>query len=192
METDAKGQLGGLDTSEAERRRCAELSCAWKCSGCGKSNLEILAECEEAAKTLEQEGGEKLPEEKVPDGLVIGSREDLGLSASGAAAKEKVGEDTEAQLAEGFVQTQPLPVQSSTYPAARPGQTVPRPTGTSQLQHASHLQQPQLQQRPEPLAPRTTQQANVSSDGVPIWIDRAIAGIVVCLVALILKMLFIS
>ena len=192
METDAKGQLGGLDTSEAERRRCAELSGAWKCSGCGKSNEEILAECEEAAKALEQEGGEKLPEEKVPDGLVIGSREDLGLLASGAAAKEKVGEDTEAQLAEGFVQTQPLPAQSSTYPAARPGQTVPQPTGTSHLQHTSQLQQTQLQQRPEPLAPRTTQQASVSSDGVPLWVDRAIAGIVVCLVALILKMLFIS
>jgi len=184
METDAKGQLGGLDTSESERRRCAELSGGWKCSTCGKSNGEILAECEEAAKALEEEGGKKLGEEKVPEELVIGSREELGLSASGAAENEE-GEETEAELAEGFVQTQPLPERINAYPAAQPGQTVPHATGTLQPP-----QQAQLLQTPAPLAPRRTQiQAHVSSEGVPLWIDRAIAGIVICLVVMILKML---
>lgn len=184
METDAKGQLGGLDTSESERRRCAEQSGGWKCAVCGRSNGEILAECEEAAEALEEDGGRKLGEEKVPEGLVIGTREDLGLAASGATAKEE-GEETEAELAEGFVQTQPLPVRDSMYPAAQPGQTVPRPTGTpvSQLLSQVHVHQ-------APAAARRTQiQQHVSSEGVPLWIDRAIAGIVICLVVMILKML---
>jgi ubiquitin-conjugating enzyme E2 J1 len=185
METDAKGQLGGLDTSEPERRRCAELSGGWKCAVCGRSNGEILAECEEAAKALEEEGGRKLGEEKVPEGLVIGSREDLGLSDSGAAGKEKEGEDTEAELAEGFVQTQPLPVHNSTYPAAQPGQTVTRLTRTTASQPL-----PQTHVHQAPAAVRRTQiQQHVSSEGVPLWVDRAIAGIVICLVVMILKML---
>lgn len=181
METDAKGQLGGLDTSDTERRAFAERSRGWQCSICGRSNGEILRECENAASEIEKEDkGGMQEEEKVPEGLVIGSREDLGLQ-SGSKEEKKEEDDTEAELAEGFVQTAPLPAHNSSYPAARPGQTVPQPTGTPTQQ--SHLTQ-------APTTARRAQiQQHVSSEGVPIWVDRAIAGIVICLVVMILKML---
>src|SRR3954463_3359255 len=50
MDTDAKGQLGGIECSTAERERIAEGSGNWKCGVCAKNNREILAECEEAVK----------------------------------------------------------------------------------------------------------------------------------------------
>jgi len=125
METDAKGQLGGLDTSEAERKRCAESSGSWKCGVCGKSNAEVLRECEDAVRRKEEVAGKgSVAEEKVPEGLVIGSREDLGLKSTTA----RNSSETEAELAEGFVRT--TPVVESAYPAARPVQGVPRPTGS--------------------------------------------------------------
>ncbi|TVY51210.1 Ubiquitin-conjugating enzyme E2 J1, partial [Lachnellula cervina] len=60
METDAKGQLGGVEMSDRERGRIAKETPAWRCSGCGgRSNGEILAECEEAFRAKEREDGEK-------------------------------------------------------------------------------------------------------------------------------------
>lgn len=186
METDAKGQLGGLDTSEAERRQYAEGSSVWRCATCGRSNGEILKDCEDAARAKEATDGEaSAVEEKVPEELVIGSKEDLELqSRSGEQVKEKEGEDTEAELAEGFVQT--LPAQERPYPAAQPVQGVPRPTGS----HTSQSLPAQQGYNQAPITTRRTQiQQHVSSDGVPLWVDRAIAGIVICLVIMILKML---
>jgi len=183
METDAKGQLGGLDTSEAERKRCAEGSGAWKCASCGRSNVEILRECEEAAKLIE--GGSRV-EEAVPEGLVIGSKEDLERERKKDEKGDNEGE-TEAELAEGFVQTAPQPQVETPYPPARPAQTVPQPTGSSYSQAG---QAALANQRPLDEATRRTQlQQRVSTEGVPIWIDRAIVGIVICLVVMILKML---
>lgn len=39
METDPKGQLGGLSTGDAVRRSLAAESRAWRCGGCGGSTL---------------------------------------------------------------------------------------------------------------------------------------------------------
>lgn len=189
METDAKGQLGGLDTTEADRRRCAEGSGVWKCASCGRSNAEILKECEDAAKLQEADGESSRNEEKVPEGLVIGSREELGLQFNGADVRSsQKDEETEAELAEGFVQTAPPPPQLSSYPSARPAQTVPRPTATrpSTSQPAPAI--PVQRNMMAPIAQAQVQQ-RVSPDGVPVWVDRAIVGIVLCLVFMITKMM---
>lgn len=188
METDAKGQLGGLDTSEADRRRCAEGSGAWKCANCGRSNVDILKECEAAVKLQEADGESSRVEEKVPEGLVIGSREELGLQPNGADRPAQKDEETEAELAEGFVQTAPASAPSSPYPAARPAQSVPQPTGSHS--HTSHPA-PANPVQQATIAPRAQVQLQqqISADGVPIWVDRAIAGIVICLVFMITKMI---
>ncbi|KAN0098143.1 UBC-like protein [Hyaloscypha variabilis] len=175
METDAKGQLGGLECSVKERERMAEASSSWRCPSCGKSNGDIMKECGEAAK---EKGEEK--EVVVPSDLKMGWKDEMRSTDPQHKAAEQNIKQTEderaeeAQLAEGFVMTGD---GAGDYPAARPVQGVPQPTATvpTRIQPAAPRIQPQTAQR--------------SNDGVPIWIDRMIAAICVLLVAMVLKVL---
>ncbi|KAJ4425270.1 hypothetical protein N0V82_000080 [Gnomoniopsis sp. IMI 355080] len=187
METDPKGQLGGLDTSEAVRKQLATQSRAWKCAGCGgRPNEEIIRECEEAAAKaadLDAEGGEssrKTKEVEVPAELKLGFRDEMEKNNAAAAATAATAAATDAEsaeLAEGFVQTVPRADLSAG--AARPGQTVPQPTRTVPL--PAPAQQ-------APLAPPMQRRA-VGAGDVPRWIDRVIAALVICLIGMILKVL---
>ncbi|KAJ9148438.1 UBC-like protein [Pleurostoma richardsiae] len=192
METDAKGQLGGLDTSEAVRRRLAAESGAFRCAACGKTNAEIIRECEEAAAAA---GGSsaKVEEVEVPKELKMGWRDEMEKKAAAGAAREEektksgaagqAEEDAEAaELAEGFVQTAPLareegPPRPSL--RARPGQTVPQPTRTMPLPSPQPAAVSQVQAQ--------AQLQRHSGQGIPLWIDRTIAVLVVMLVGMILK-----
>ncbi|KAK2627398.1 hypothetical protein QTJ16_003364 [Diplocarpon rosae] len=193
METDAKGQLGGLDTSKEERERIALDSGSWKCGTCGKSNSEILRECEEAVK---EAGSSQEPD--VPEELAMAYKDQLGKNAErqveGAEGK---AEDIEDELAEGFVKTtdgagdvpdtnpvvitQSAPVAASPSPPARPAQSVPQPTADA-VPNAPRAAVAQAY-------PTMMAQRRVSEEAVPVWIDRAIGGVVLCLVAMFLKVL---
>ncbi|PVH74630.1 UBC-like protein [Cadophora sp. DSE1049] len=201
METDVKGQLGGMDCSATEREKIAKNTPGWKCSVCAKTNGEIMREAEEAAM---KEGD--VEEVEVPKELSMGYKDEMSEKAK--TEKENLEQersvrdeisrhssmsDSEAALAEGFVATgagldgaedpnhaHVASTSTTTYPPARPAQTAPRPTGVT-----------------IPNAPRAavanaypTQMAQrVSNDGVPVWVDRAIGAITFCLVALFLKVL---
>ncbi|KFY23718.1 hypothetical protein V491_02445 [Pseudogymnoascus sp. VKM F-3775] len=161
------------------------------------SSLTSREESAEAAKALEDEGKAR-QEDTVPDELKLGYREDIekesgkpqddnteasGAPKSGATADEGAG-DTEAELAEGFVQTAPLiPVEATTfmpppqwqppqYAAAQPGQAMPQNNVWPQHQ-IHHIQ---------PIRP------DWSNEGVPAWVDRAILGVVAALVVMLLKL----
>lgn len=205
METDPKGQLGGLDTSDAVRRTLAAQSRAWKCSGgCGgRANEEVMAECEEAARVAAEAADGKVNEEVVPPELRMGFRDEMEKNSAAAAASAAAAgggtsggsgpaaapatiaeADAEsAELAEGFVQT--VPRANLSAGAAQPGQTVSQPTRTLPLPAQAH--QPQQQQQ-APLA-QAQRPAAVVGGGVPQWIDRVIMTLVVCLVGMILKVL---
>lgn len=180
METDARGQVGGLDTTDAVRRRLAGESHAYRCGACGRSNAEIIKECEEAAG--EQGGPAK--EVEVPSELKMQFRDEM----QAAAAKEGEGpaEDEEsARLAEGFVQTAPVPDTRDTAALpARPGQGVPQPTRTVPLPPQAHAQGFDALNRAG-----LQQQARMSNEGVPAWIDRLIVVLGVLLVALLVKVM---
>jgi ubiquitin-conjugating enzyme E2 J1 len=197
METDAKGQLGGLDASRQARERIAGESIKWVCGTCGRSNKEILREVEDAVREKEkEEGGESSrKEEEVPKELRIGWKEDMERERAAAGAEQKRKGNTEAELAEGFVSTtggdgavdvQAATASPSTYPPARPAQSVPLPTASIATNTTT---QPQVQANGNTYMARQLQAQRRSNDGVPMWIDRAIAGIVICLVAVVLKML---
>jgi ubiquitin-conjugating enzyme E2 J1 len=194
METDAKGQLGGLDTTDAVRKRLAAESGSWKCGVCngGKTNREIMAEQEEVVRLLDEEeertAGEKKRREEVevPAELKMGFRDEMEKAATAAKAQEGEAaggqmDEESAQLAEGFVQTAPVvegqteSLDTASLPA-RPAQTVPQPTRTVPLPGQQVVGMPpvQLQQR----------RAN---DGVPMWIDRLIVVLGVLLAAMVLK-----
>lgn len=198
METDPRGQLGGLDTSDAVRRRLAAESRAWRCQGCGgRSNEDIIRETEESARAAEAEAGDGASgsgrplDVEVPAELKMGFRDEMekaaAAAAAGAAAAGSGGasEDVEsAELAEGFVQTVPRANLDTSAGAAQPGQTVPQPTRTVPLPNAAHSTGV-----PGQHAPLQQRQALHDQGGVPRWVDRVIAALVISLVAMILKVL---
>lgn len=194
METDAKGQLGGLECTKEERERLAASSKAWRCTVCMKSNKEILDESSEAARKAEEENGGPAPkEDEVPElkGVYTDEKKATDASSSGEA---KADGDDDAQLAEGFVQTGNVgstadAATTNLYPPARPAQTVPQPTLT--IPQAAAIP-PRVTAAPAfPPPPQAQMRALVrSNDGVPIWLDRTIAAVVLALIAMVLKVLF--
>ena len=162
MDTDAKGQLGGMDASEEVRKRLASQSNNWKCSTCGKVNEAIMKEQDDLVK----EKGEDSKLEEVPEELRLAYREDLS-SANGDAGK--AAPDATAK------ETAP-PSVSSANTAADPVM----PT----------TQQMQQQQPPAPVnQPPQTQHAQQrrQDEGIPPWIDKAIYGILAVLFYLLYK-----
>ena len=229
METDAKGQLGGLDTNDVERKRYADRSVSWKCPGCGKTNEDILKECAEAAREKEVVDGEarRATEETVPPELKIAFKPDrvensLERPEQRSTTTTPVQREAEvyppARPAQGVPQPTGTPVSGSsehsqavvtaaprnihpetpvqheaeTYSPARPAHGVPQPTGTP-AQYRSESSQPVVtatpQSRQTSAALRATRvrQLHVSNDNDLVWVDRAIAGVVVCLVFMVTK-----
>lgn len=168
MDTDAKGQVGGIECNDVARKRMAGESAGFKCPSCGKTNAEIIREREEAARSM-QADGEKIKEEVVPEELRLAYREDLdkGAAENGEAAKPEV---KGKEKIEG-VTSVPTPSARVAQSAAQPSSstTAPPPTRTVQLP-----QQPATQ----------------SAEGSPAWIDRAIYGILAALVFMVLRKVF--
>ena len=163
MDTDAKGQLGGMDASEEVRRRFAVQSKVGRCGTCGKTNEEIMKEQEVAVK----ESGVEEKKDVVPEELRLAYREDL--SQGGEKGKEEASSAAAKAPKVPAPAAAPVPIPAGT-PETRPA-SGPAPVPPT---NAALVQQ---QQRP---APRR-------DDGIPAWIDKAIYGIVAALVFLVYK-----
>lgn len=168
MEGDAKGQVGGMEMPEKERRRLAGESKTWKCQGCGgRSNEDILRE----------EGGEgghgKQKEQVVPEELKFGFRDQMTATESKDEAKGKVAQADPTPAPESSpasaLAASPPPLTSPPRGAIHQTRTVP-------IASASRVPPPL------PTATRPTQ-----SDGVPAWVDKAITGLVAALAVMIIK-----
>lgn len=80
MDTDAKGQLGGMDASEEVRRRFAKQSPQYQCAACAKTNAEIMKEQDVAVEAAGVENASK--SETLPPELRLAYREDLTQSSA--------------------------------------------------------------------------------------------------------------
>jgi len=171
MDTDAKGQVGGLESTEAVRKRMAVESVGFRCVSCGKTSAEIMAEREAVAKGLGDEAGKK--EEEVPEELRLAYREDLGKKEGGeessASGAKPVGSQPVGTVAD------PL-AQAGTETARSPAPQTPAPTRT--IPHPASG--PQLQQR---------RAVTPQNEAVPAWIDKAIYGIIAAMAFLVLRRL---
>lgn len=182
METDPKGQLGGLETPDATRRRLAVESQSFRCSACGKTNAEIIRECAEQAAAngvVSEDAAAEIPSE-----LKMGWKDEMNGTAvmehekpepedKARAQPERTvpesradSDGEEARLAEGFVQTAPI-----SEPSAPPTSTAAGPP-------------PRADAAPPAAAPR--RQAVQPNNGVPAWLDQLIVFILVLLVAVLL------
>ena len=169
MEGDAKGQVGGMEMSEKERKRLAGESKAWRCQGCGgRSNEDILRE----------EGGDparkgKQNEHIVPEELKFGFRDQMTATESKDMAKDKGMQDFSTRSPD------PSPASASVAPPHTSTSLSPeviRQTGTVPVAAAS---------RPSPPLPTPSRQTQ--SDGVPAWVDKAITGLLAVLAVMIIK-----
>ncbi|KLU85380.1 ubiquitin-conjugating enzyme [Magnaporthiopsis poae ATCC 64411] len=158
METDPRGQLGGLETTDDVRRRLAVESRGFRCASCGgRSNADIMAEAEaEAAKHAATAAEVQIPAE-----LKMGWRDEMGGGSSGNSKPAPA----------------PAPAASAASAAAAApdaGEDMEALTWTVPLAEAA-----------------ARAQYRNSADGVPVWVDRAIAVISVMLVAMFLKVLMV-
>ncbi|KAF1927534.1 UBC-like protein [Didymella exigua CBS 183.55] len=173
MDTDAKGQLGGIECSRDARERMARDSGKWACSGCGKSNTDIMKECEEAVKDIEETEG-KRKEEQVPEELRLAYRDELGQKEDAGAEKIDKGKgkavESEARHEES-IRPPALAAPADTPPTitpSLPAVIAPRPTRTV-------------------LAPPLQQLVGQSADRSLSWIDTCIWGVVAALLFMIIK-----
>jgi len=115
METDPRGQLGGLDTTDSVRKRMAAESHAFRCSVCSKTNLEIISEREVAAAETALEERTK-GEVEIPPELKMGWKDELAPST----------QDTEA--------SQPSQPSQSSVATTQPATSSPAPLPAMQRQ----------------------------------------------------------
>ncbi len=179
MEGGAKGQLGGMEMGEAERKTLAEESRGWRCTACGgKSNEEIL----DAQGEGGGDGSENTKAD-VPEALRFGFKDEmqkhdnddsaqttslLGRNADGTPAKStqlpaKSGEPSSSTA---------VPQISSPLPATQPSIT-PTQSGLPLSQQRVTQGQPAVQAS--------------AQEAIPGWIDKAIVGLVGTLLVMIIK-----
>lgn len=113
METDPKGQVGGVDASDAVRRRLAGESGAFVCNGCGgRTNAAILEESAAEEKAAGENANKEV--DVVPPELKLVFRDELPTPQTAAVAG-----------AAG---------SSSSAPATTPATTTTSPTPTTPLE----------------------------------------------------------
>ncbi|KAG6003543.1 hypothetical protein E4U21_001905 [Claviceps maximensis] len=200
METDARGQLGGLETTDEVRRRLARESRLFKCPTCTRSNIDIICEAEKLAV---ESSASKCPDVQIPHELSMEWKDEMTAKAqTGEGDASLVGQPSKfhdgvlesAELAEGFVPTGPAESQASGVsqlglPTADPSLASSN-SSTARLAEAEDNtdQHMTFQQQFRPRQP-TTQQPRGLGD-VPLWIDRAIVALIIALAALLIKVLF--
>ncbi len=188
MDSDAKGQLGGMDCTEGTRKAMAQASRAWKCAACMKGNEEILQESE---KRTDRTSGER-KELEVPEELRLAYRDEMGKQAGSVGPVTGPSSDTTAS-ARSTVAT---PTADAANTQATPQPSLPQPTRTTPVPDASqaepshgvHLPQSRDGQNQRQLhqqqAAQTTQ-----TQPVPAWIDKAIAGVAISLAIMVFRKL---
>lgn len=167
MDTDARGQLGGMDASEEVRKRLAGQSKAFKCGACGKSNEEIMQERDAA---VQEHGGEG-KKEVVPEELRLAYREDL--TKEDGKSKESLGESANGTAPE----TNP------------PSSADVNATSQSTTEAASAAQSDPVTQPAPPAQQQQQQVQRRQNEDIPPWVDKAIYGVIAALIFLFWKKL---
>lgn len=180
METEAKGQVGGVDASKAVRERLAGESRGWKCAGCGgRSNEDVIREVEERAKEM----GTQATVEDVPQELSLGYKDELEVKrdkGKGRAVEPETETSGDATTAGeevpkvnncAAITTEP-PAPSQ--PAVSAGLTAPSAPTRSTATLA------------RPIVPSAAQ-SQTQSGTQPAWIDKTIIGIAIMLAFMLLK-----
>lgn len=175
METDSRGQLGGMDCTATDRENYAKSSVRWMCSVCQKTNADILKECENVRKEMGSEDGVSTGSGQVPAELRIAFRDELETKA--LEDRKTTVTETERKAEESScIQHLPLSAQHShqiSAPESRPYQAL-----------NDHLSSDTRQPQYRPQIIHTPEQNS------PVWIDWIITVTAICLLLMVLKVLY--
>ncbi|KAL7276367.1 hypothetical protein RUND412_000634 [Rhizina undulata] len=127
METEAGGQVGGVECSEQARGELAKLSPCWKCKDCGKSNEDILKEEERRVASDDSAARVK---ETIPEELRLGYRGEN--PAPSPASGSELGSDSTV------VARLPIP-ESVSLPPAPTRTRLPESSPTREFQPPPQL-----------------------------------------------------
>lgn len=158
MDAEANGQVGGLDVSEAGRREYARLSRGWVCEVCGESNERVMEGWRGECRELGRDDD---------DGDGDGDAEE---------GEKRKDQDESLSFQKGGAHTAEQPPTSTTSTTT----TIPSELPRHATVPVSSTSAPQ--ERPVAVAnPRVQEQ----SDGP--WLDRAIIGVLLALVFMLLR-----
>lgn len=166
MESDAKGQVGGVDASPELRVRLARESRDWRCPACNRTNHDIMKEREEEAREA-NEGEENKKSEEIPEELRLGYRDELG------AGKKDQHAAAPAEAPAGAQVPAPTPTVPSEPTVSTPQARIPAPQAQRSLARV----------------PPITVQSRRRQDESTGWLDMAIGGLAVALVYMVIRKL---
>jgi len=167
MDTDAQGQLGGIECSRDARARMAKDSGAWACVVCGKSNADIMGEREALVAEKEERDGTH-DEDQVPTELRLAYRDELARTGPGDEPKVDKGKERavdDAPSQEASSSTPSIAPFASSFTPSTPPAVVNVPPPTRQTQHVVRR----------------------SPDRSIAWIDTCIYGVVAALLLMVIK-----
>ncbi|CAG8051876.1 unnamed protein product [Penicillium salamii] len=185
--SESQGQVGGMEGTEDVRREHARLSLDWTCRECGVSNLEGMKEVWDSCREHEIE-------------IDVES-----AGSAGSAANSQAGTEIQAG-APVSVQSQDQPTvpedgledalqdstshghnanvasdqASSSAPASGPAAAPVAAARTTQMQLSGIVPT-------QTLPGRSTSTNSVESPSESIWLDRAIIGVAIALILLVLR-----
>ncbi|KXG47881.1 Ubiquitin-conjugating enzyme, E2 [Penicillium griseofulvum] len=183
--SESQGQVGGMEGNDEVRREYARLSLNWRCRECGTTNLEAMRElwelCRERGVEVEGEvagvEGQETVETKAnaPAPAPASSGDDIPIASEDQAKEDDTIESTAAES-----------VLASSAPTS-----VPATQAQTQARTQAQAQAPisTVQAPAAALIPTQTssQLASMDSPSESVWLDRAIIGVIVALVLLILR-----
>ena len=216
MAGEAKGQIGGLDMKEEARKKLAKESRAWKCTGCGRSNQELIEECK--AKWQEQHAGEEgdladqRSEIQIPEELRLSYKDDMERGPPTPNIRSATDEPSELRrsgelgqvparaggvagvLARPKPPPSPLRMTAAARELGRGIDTTRAPPATSNLRFGGEPSSA-LSSTTTPTALRITAPSQrlsetiVPQSAVPKWLDLAILGIIIGIVVMVARKL---
>ena len=183
MEGGAKGQVGGMEMGEAERKRLADKSKTWRCGGCGgRSNEEIL-------EAQQAEAGASSDERVIPDELKFGYKDEMqGKESADTSTTARSGAQEVEDVSMKLKESQ----GTSSMESSRNDTLASDTTSTSARSQPSRLPDvaPLSQQQPLQGAaarPMVHPRGTPSQEAVPGWVDTAIVGVLATLIVMIIK-----
>ncbi|KAF2126966.1 UBC-like protein [Dothidotthia symphoricarpi CBS 119687] len=167
MDTDAKGQLGGIECTKDARERMAKDSAVWQCAACGKNNADIIKDTDDLVKEIEEREG-KRKEEEVPEELRLAYRDQLRKTEDEGGPWMEKGKVVESSPSSSSFQPMPAPTVPTSNVAPSPTAPTLRPTRTT---------------RPVPVQ----QLAQQNPDRSLAWIDTCIYAVVAALLFMVVR-----
>ncbi|KAJ5812923.1 hypothetical protein N7447_009946 [Penicillium robsamsonii] len=193
--SESQGQVGGMEGNDELRREYARLSLDWHCRECGVRNLEAMRELWEVCRErgIEVEGevdgvnGASVEGQREIEGLreTVEAEADTPAPAPASSGESvPVGNEDQAPADDAVERTlaaESVPVSSALAP-------VPAAQAQAQAQAQAPLSTVQAPAAAViPTQTSTPQLASTESPSEGVWLDRAIIGVIVALVLLILR-----